>query len=450
MLLRLARPRALRACAALAFVVVLLACGGGGGDAPSDLGLAPSPAPVGPPAAPPVQPPLNAPPPDVRGPVDFQSAHLVLGQEGFEADLPNAGGATTARTVYQPKGLAVTPDGHLLVADALNNRILLFGQVTQHGQAAVGLLGQERFEDSGPSGEPGRMARPRAIAVGYGKMAVADSLNNRVLIYNQVLEPGPPGQLLVPSVVIASGHFSYGFYEPSGVAITPLGHLIVSDSRHNRVLIWDPIPETQTEVGPPTRVLGQGDLAHVTENDDNQNHRPDVPCFTCLVLRATARTMSEPFGVWSDGRRLAVADSRNHRVLIWNEFPTDDFQRANVVLGHSDFENTNRNSEHDLDHWGDHPTAATLANPMGIHFDGTSFAVADSSNHRVLIWNGFPSQNLQPADVVLGHESPENGDYEIGSGPTSQVFNYPEGVVLTPEAVYVSDRFHNRVLVFRR
>jgi hypothetical protein len=35
-------------------------------------------------------------------------------------------------------------------------------------------------------------------------------------------------------------------------------------------------------------------------------------------------------------------------------------------------------------------------------------------------------------------------------GPTSQVFNLPQRVLLTPDALLVSDREHNRVLMFRR
>ncbi len=434
MLLR-QRSRAQRRCIALAFVTALTACGGGGG--PSDLGQAP----FAPPISLPVQPPPAA-PPGVRGPLPYQTAQLVLGQSGFDQEQPNAGGATGAQTLYQPKGLAVTPEGHLLVADALNNRILLFDQLTQHGQAAVGLLGQGGFEDSGYSGEPGRMARPRAIAVGHGKMAVADTLNQRILIYDQILAPE---QSLAPSVVIGGGVFSYNFYEPSSVAITPLGQLIVADTLHHRVLIWDHVPATQAEVGPPQLVLGQGDLSHVTENDDDQNHRRDV---IGLVDRATARTLSEPYGVWSDGRRLAVADAGNNRVLIWTDFPTDNFQEADLVLGHSDFHNTRINSEADFDHHGAHPTAATLFLPAGIHFDGATFAVADAGNNRVLIWNDFPSVNLQPADIVLGQLDAEQGQGPLE--PTSQVFSTPEGVVLTQDAVYVSDRFHSRVLVLRR
>src|SRR5262249_41122572 len=40
-------------------------------------------------------------------------------------------------------------------------------------------------------------------------------------------------------------------------------------------------------------------------------------------------------GVWSDGRRLAVATG--NRVLIWNLVPTRDFEPADLVLGQSNF-----------------------------------------------------------------------------------------------------------------
>ena len=38
----------------------------------------------------------------------------------------------------------------------------------------------------------------------------------------------------------------------------------------------------------------------------------------------TADHMYAPRGVWTDGTRVVVADSGNHRVLIWHTFPDRD------------------------------------------------------------------------------------------------------------------------------
>src|ERR1700712_1434833 len=50
------------------------------------------------------------------------------------------------------------------------------------------------------------------------------------------------------------------------------------------------------------------------------------------------------------------------------------------------------------------PTMAFMYSPRGIFFDDDHVVVADSGNHRVLIWHGRPRYDEQPADVVLGQK----------------------------------------------
>ncbi|TFZ06284.1 hypothetical protein EZ313_06470 [Ramlibacter henchirensis] len=462
MLLRPTSLRARRAWIAFTFATVFLsACGGSGGDTVAGPGPAPSPPAL--PIDPPALPPPVAPPPGVRGPITYQAAHLVLGQADASGGAANRGGSPSAQTLFFPGGMAITPDGGFLVADTNNNRILFFDQVpTESGHAAVGILGQDTPQGSSPSVSLTGLNRPLGIAIGAGKMAVADKDARRVLIYDARFAPGA---MPLPQVVIGQVNFDQfvgscsvseeraGMRAPDSVWITPQGKLIVSDPANNRVLIWDAVPTTQAEAASPRLVIGQFDMAHCAENDDNHNHVPDTINGERV---ATARTLSEPAGVWSDDRLLVIADRRNNRVLIWTDFPQDNFEEADIVLGHDSFSNTAYNSEIDADGSSFTPTAKTLFSPTGVHSDGTSLAVVDRSNNRVLIWNEFPSRSGQQADVILGHAdagaavtNDSNGD-RVTDVPTAQVLNFPRQVLLTPTAVYVSDRAHNRVLVFRR
>ncbi len=43
-----------------------------------------------------------------------------------------------------------------------------------------------------------------------------------------------------------------------------------------------------------------------------------------------------------------------------------------------------------------------MRGPQGVWIQGSKLFVADTQNNRVLIWNTIPTQNNQPADVVLG------------------------------------------------
>ena len=48
---------------------------------------------------------------------------------------------------------------------------------------------------------------------------------------------------------------------------------------------------------------------------------------------------------------------------------------------------------------------SSLSNPSGVYTNGTQLAVADTNNHRLLLWNTWPTAHGQPADVVLGQAS---------------------------------------------
>lgn len=431
--------RVMRNCAIVP-VFAIAACGGGTSTTPEP---------------PPVQPPANL------TFSNFQAASAVLGQASLGAGEPNQGQVPGAQTLSAPRGMAAGPDGKLLVADSGNNRVLLFASSspTQVGQAATAVLGQTGFQGVDYRLTQDGLNAPFAVAYGVGKVAVADWYANRVLVYNQIPREG---ETVFANVVIGQRDYESSLEDcgpaaldrPTAVAITPDGKLIVSDSENNRVLIWDAIPEQNESVPAPSVVLGQSDADHCAANDDDQRDGPDMVPGAGRQL-ATARTLSQAGDVWSDGRRLAVADTFNHRVLIWETFPTHSFQPADIVLGHESFTNTEPNSERDGQAQLDQPTARTLFFPSGVHSDGSNLAIADTVNNRVLIWNSFPSDSFQAADVVLGHlnfNQKISNDQDRDSVPdaaTSQVLYNPDRVLFTSDALLVSDRRHNRILIFR-
>ena len=123
-----------------------------------------------------------------------------------------------------------------------------------------------------------------------------------------------------------------------------------------------------------------------------------------------------PRGVWVVENKLIVADTGQNRIFIWNEIPQTEYARPDVVLGQMETNDTGRNS-------GKRLSAKTLQYPSGIWSDGKKLIVADAWNHRVLIWNTFPTQNGQAADVVLGQPDFEHNlpnVMGIGTTPSAQ------------------------------
>ncbi|KQT13002.1 hypothetical protein ASG30_21535 [Ramlibacter sp. Leaf400] len=388
----------------------------------------------------------------------FQAASVVLGQPTMGSGLADQGQEPNAASLDVPVGMALTPEGALLVADFKNNRVLLYG-LTVSGGAAVAVLGQPNFQSSAPSTSRGGFNKPLDVATGAGRMAVADSGSNRVLIYDRIPMEGeaPPE----PTSVIGQPDFDSfepgcgpkGLNRPDSVAISPAGKLIVADTLNNRVLVWNSIPAPGSFAPQPDLVLGQGDLLHCAFRDEEQDGRSNS------VDHTSARFV-QAVDVWTDDDRLVVVDKLASRVLIWKTFPTVNFQPADIVLGHSTFTGAHFNDVPPVgDVRADKPTAHTLGEPSGVHSDGVSLAVADTQNSRVLIWNSFPQENYQPADVVLGQPdflgaatTDQNGDGIIDPPLVidAHVLYRPSHVLLTPGALITSDTGNNRVLIFRR
>jgi hypothetical protein len=376
--------------------------------------------------------------------VDFQNAAVVVGQADFSGTDANQGNLDpAANTLDEPYGNPAVDDGLLFVGDYGNNRVLAFDPLpTVNNADADFVLGQPDFTTTTANTTQSGMDWPQSVATVDGKMVVADYGNHRVLIYNSIPTDGAE-----PDVVVGQPDFdtdtpdcdanSLAF--PETATVTPGGKLIVTDSDNNRVLIWNALPTANGQ--PADMVLGQGDFTHCAENDDDQNGAPDgdpsVP---------TAHTLFYPAGVWADDTRLVVADSENHRVLIWTAFPTANFQPADLVLGQDDF--TTR-------------TAATTQSGMntpydGVHSNGVQLVVTDWANHRTLIWNSFPTMSFQPADTVLGQSNftnnTENDDNQDGTPDTNasaRTQNNPTGALFYEDKLLVVDNDNNRLLIYQ-
>ncbi|MBI4369656.1 MAG: hypothetical protein HY547_05440 [Elusimicrobia bacterium] len=103
---------------------------------------------------------------------------------------------------------------------------------------------------------------------------------------------------------------------------------------------------------------------------------------------------NHPMGVASDDRRLLLADTYNNRVLVWNKLPRGNVP-PDLVLGQKDFHGNDSGEGRDQMNW-----------PVSVATDGERIVVADTENHRVLIWKHWPEKNAAPADLVMQGATP--------------------------------------------
>ena len=153
--------------------------------------------------------------------------------------------------------------------------------------------------------------------------------------------------------------------------------LTINDRDNNRVLIWTSFPTQSFQ--PADLVLGQANFTNNTGNDDDQDGTEDTT--------PSARTLRPPYdGIHSNGEQLVVTDSDNNRVLMWNSFPSMNFQPADLVLGQTNFTNSAVNDD-DQDGTEDTtPSARTLAAPRGALFHEDKLLIMDGRNGRLLIY----------------------------------------------------------------
>lgn len=153
------------------------------------------------------------------------------------------------------------------------------------------------------------MREPYAVWCNGEMLFVADSNNNRVLIWEDIetLTNGKTADIVVgqPDFTTSAQVLSATGLGPPGGVWADKSVLVVSDPGHGRVLIWHGIPSANGAAA--DTVLGQSDF--VTGPDPAA---PDVGDVVLFKLAA---------GVSVSGGRLFVADMAFHRVLAWNSIP---------------------------------------------------------------------------------------------------------------------------------
>ena len=295
---------------------------------------------------------------------DNIDADFVIGQ----ADFTSSASGLSATQLLQPGG--VGSDGtRLAVADAGNDRVLLWSSLPTGNVAATTVLGQSDFVSSGAGTTATTMDGPQDVQLAGGRVFVVDTGNHRVLIWNTIpTTNGAPADVVLGQTDFTSNAFG-ATASSFGSNVRGLWsdgtRLVVADDSNHRVLIWNSIP---TANGTPADVvLGQ-------------------PDFTSRVAGLGASGLNRPTDVYSNGRQLFIADGANHRVVIHDILPTTNNRPADAVIGQGDFVHGSANDDNQ-DGVGDGiPSARTLRFPTGILALGSRLLVTDSDNHRVLIF----------------------------------------------------------------
>ena len=321
----------------------------------------------------------------------------------------------------------------LLFVSLYLSTLVLHAQTFVNGQAARAVLGQTNFTAGNPTSSQNILGGVGAIAYANGMLWVADSNrvaatpnNHRVLGFPTSEIPGLHDDLTLDNLT-NSDCYLCGFNATESLGQSSFTFNNACGSTTADVCFAPGL--TQNTFYNATAVATDGHYLAVADTDNNRvllwNEIPTQmgqnadlvlgqTCFTCLRVPPTAEYVDQtlmrgPQGVWIQNNHLYVADTQDNRILIWNTIPTQNNQPPDLVLGQNNFSSNYQPTPSS--------TAPTVAanqtlNPTSVTSDGTRLYVSDLGNNRVLIWNEIPTQMDQPADVVLGQpdmtQSPAN------------------------------------------
>jgi len=388
-------------------------------------------------------------------------ADAVYGQPDFTSSA--APTDTNGLTLHQPADVFVFDTGQIFIADTEHNRVLGWDSVDvyENGDPADLVLGQPDFTASAAPNPPSAdsMNAPTAIAVGYdGIIYVSDTGNNRVLVFvpwnicdfyefyddvwcieedgyefSDTFRPeftnGMEADYVIgqPDFVtsIAAPTSRTSLNQPMGLVTDINDNLIVADYGNNRVFIYEwPFSDGM----PANRIVGQTINGQGFVPDWTASEAPDPP---------TAVSLNGPTAVAAGilGNQIYIADTGNHRVLVYNDNPADG--RADAVIGQPDFVSKTPGLGPDK-----------LDTPSGLKLDaGNRLFVADTNNHRVLVFNQVDPDGQ--ADDLFGQPDYESNTPNNGGVGAASLFA-PTGIATdaTFMDVYIADQGNNRVLQY--
>ncbi len=374
----------------------------------------------------------------------FQEASVVIGQTQFDK-TPRGNSSTTLEF---PKAVDVNTEedqATLYIGDTSNNRIIKYNTIpTENGAAHDERFGQVFSQGDEPGNTSDKLKYPRDSVELNGRVYIADFYNNRgVWVSKENFDASQETESAGhASGLVGQNDFgelvedqcsANGLQYISGMDVVETGNgiqWVISDYTNNRVMIWS--NPTESKGSAASIVLGQENFDSCEEKDLESDG---------------LNSIGQPMNIWSNGKNLIVT-TRQDRILVWNDFPTQSNESPDFQLGQLDDLSEGKNHNNETSQSG-------LDYPRGIGGNKHQICVADSGNHRVLVWSKIPISNNDLADIVRGQSDFEKNPYNdteqdvvTNISPNGFTLNKPNDCDMSMEQLFIADEYNNRVLVF--
>ena len=340
-----------------------------------------------------------------------QNALQVIGQPDFTTyDV-----GYTNSTFFHPTEIVLDiVKGKAYIVDSYNHRVLRFA----YPFSGSPITSEMQFGTGTDLIEQNSFTYPLGAAVYNDVLYILDS-GHRILRFNNASEksdqPYADGIIGQTDYTLGTvGTSSTKFDSPQFIYIDENGNLWVPDQNNNRALKFSNVNNKPTDgTAEADFVLGQMN-------------------FTTNATGTSTSSMDGPNGVCVNGTTVWVSDTRNYRVLRFDN-PSTNGVAANGVLGITS-------------QWG--PTQNKFEMPYDLEIDGNGNLYVSDYNRVLIFLNASAKADGANADNLLGQS--EWIAYQAGTGANGFDVYVSEGLAIdnASQKLFVADLYHNRVLGF--
>jgi len=368
-----------------------------------------------------------------------QEADILLSGINFN----DAGGPL----LFNHPGTVATDGTHLVLAERNNNRVLIWNSIPSGNTPPDIVLGQKDFTTNNPGSGPNQLNWPVSVSVGGGKLVVADTYNNRILISNNFpTKNAQPADLIINNGSDTHDNkFKRNIIWPWGVW-TNGSKLAISSTRGSLVLLWNTFPTqndqtadtyltANSKFGTPRTITGNGNNLIVGDHNPKVTDKQGNFFWKNWPTTDDASYdffMSDPFdaqGAWMQGDftndgKLILLGAKLH---IWNSFPQSALDTPNISIGQKDGAGYKFIG-------GDGSGLAVIGNKLFISL---------SNGNKIVGYNSIPTKPDALPDFAIG--SP---DIITNTLDTSFIISNPNPAT-DGKSLFVSSDFDRRLYVWK-